>query len=301
MKGAIYEPRHLSTKLLGLDSESTVSYHTYMWVWSKLSGIKWADAWEERFFGNPNSVISEIKGGKSVRVEVYCENEQAALEIKEQFGGSVRALKNQNWVAMSAPKAEPLMIRDRLVISQVEVDPVNYPGRKVIVVPPEMAFGTGDHPTTSSCLRRLVDLSRNLKSGWSFLDLGTGSGVLAIAARLLGAGPIEAFDFDAKAVEVANLNATRNGVQDLSIFEADVFTWKSRKKFEVVAANLFSTVLIEALPLIRKWVKPAGRLILSGILHEQWTEVCAKAEECGFLFLDHKRKGKWVTASFDAP
>jgi len=272
-----------------------------MWVWSKLSGVKWADAWEERFYGNPNSVITEIKGGKSVRVEVYCETKKGACEIQEQFGGSIRKLVNKNWVAMSAPKAEPLMIRDRLVISQVEVDPTKYPGRSVIVVPPEMAFGTGDHPTTSSCLRRMVDHSKDLKAGWSFLDLGTGSGVLAIAARLLGAGPVEAFDYDPKAVEVANLNASRNGVGDLSIFEADVFTWKNRKKFEVIAANLFSTVLIEALPLIRKWVKPGGRLILSGILYEQWTEVGAKAEECQFIFLDHKRKGKWVTASYDAP
>jgi ribosomal protein L11 methyltransferase len=272
-----------------------------MWVWSKLSGVKWADAWEERFYGNSNSVITEIKGGKSVRVEVYCEHEKGALDIQEQFGGSIRKLKNQNWVAMSAPKAEPLMIRDRLVITQVELDPANYPGRHVILVPPEMAFGTGDHPTTSSCLRRLVDLSKDMKPAWSFLDLGTGSGVLAIASRLLGAGLIEAFDYDPKAVEVANLNASRNGAGDLSIFEADVFTWKNRKKFEVVAANLFSTVLIEALPLIRKWVKPTGRLILSGILYEQWPEVFAKAEECGFIFLEHQRKGKWVTASFDAP
>lgn len=272
-----------------------------MWVWSKLSAIKWADAWEERFYGNPNSVISEIKGGKSIRVEVYCESEGEANAIQEQFGGSVRELKNQNWVAMSAPKAEPLLIRDRLVISQVEVETEAFPGRDVIVIPPEMAFGTGDHPTTSSCLRRLVDHSRKIDKGWSFLDLGTGSGVLAIAAKLLGAGHIEAFDFDAKAVEVAALNAKRNGVEELLIFEADVFSWKNRKKFDVVAANLFSTVLIEALPLICKWTRSGGLLILSGVLYEQWDDVCKTAESCGFECLDHKRKGKWVTASFDVP
>lgn len=272
-----------------------------MWIWSKLSGLQWADAWEERFYGNPNSVITEIKGGKTVRVEVYCDHEADAEEIKKQFGGSVRELKSRNWVAMSAPKAEPLLIRDRLVISQVEVDRASYPGRDVIIVPPEMAFGTGDHPTTSSCLRRLVDGARELKEGWSFLDLGTGSGVLAIAARLLGAGEVQAFDFDGKAVEVAQRNAERNGVGDLKIFEEDVFIWKNRRKFQVVAANLFSTVLIEALPLIRKWVKPEGRLILSGILFEQWDEVRAMAEQCGFILKDHKRKGKWVTASFDTP
>lgn len=271
-----------------------------MWVWSKLSSVKWLDAWEERFYGNPNSVISEIKGGKSIRVEVYCEEEKGALEIKEQFGGSVRELKNCNWVAMSAPKTEPLMIRDRLVISQVEVKEGAFPGKGVIVVPPEMAFGTGDHPTTATCLRLLVDQAARLDPGWSFLDLGTGSGVLAMAGKLLGAGEVEAFDYDAKAVEVAALNIERNGIAGIKVFEEDVFRWENRKRFKVVAANLFSTVLVEALPLISKWIEREGLLILSGILSEQWPEVRDTAEKCGFSLILDKQIGKWVTASFHA-
>lgn len=272
-----------------------------MWVWSKLSAVKWEDAWEERFYGNPNSVISGIKGGKSIRVEVYCEKEGGALEIKEQFGGTVRELKTRNWVAMSAPKVEPLMIRDRLIISQVEVENGIYPDKKVIVVPPEMAFGTGDHPTTATCLRLLVDHSERVPSGWSFLDLGTGSGVLAIAGKLLGAGKVKAFDFDARAVEVAALNIERNQITGIEIFEADVFKWKNSQRFQVVAANLFSTVLVEALPLMTKWIESRGRLILSGILAEQWEEVLSKAKECRFQLVSDKKIGKWVTASFDAP
>ena len=277
-----------------------------MWVWSKLSAVKWTDAWEERFYGNPNSVISEIKGGKSIRVEVYCEGEEEALKIQKQFGGSVRELKKANWVAMSAPKAEAILIRDRFVISQLEDKneieelKTKHAGRDVIVIPAEMAFGTGDHPTTATCLRRLVDCSREQeKEGWSFLDLGTGSGVLAIAARLLGAGEVKAFDFDAKAVEVATLNIERNGVSDIAMFEEDVFSWKNRKKFRVIAANLFAAVLIEALPLMRKWIKEDGRLILSGILSDQWPDVEKTAGDCGFELLSHTEKGKWVTATFD--
>ncbi len=275
-----------------------------MWVWSKLSALKWMDAWEERFYGNTNSVISEIKGGKTIRVEVYCETEKDAQEIKKLFGGSVRELKSKNWASLGPANTDPIIIRDRLVISPLEDRAAlirEYPGREIIVIPAEMAFGTGDHPTTATCLRLLVDHAKDLKKGWSFLDLGTGSGVLAIAGKLLGAGEVKAFDYDPKAVEVAQLNASRNGVDELEIFEADVFEWKNRKKFEIVAANLFSTVLIEALPLIRKWIKPGGRLILSGILYEQWKDVSATAKECGFELLEHKKIGKWVTASFDAP
>lgn len=271
-----------------------------MWVWSKLSSVKWADAWDERFYGNPNSVITEIKGGKSVRVEVYCETEEGAAAIREQFGGSVRELKSQNWVAMSAPKEEPLMIRDRFVISQVQVAPERFPGKEVIIVPPEMAFGTGDHPTTATCLRFLVDLSHDLTPGWSFLDLGTGSGVLAMAGRLLGAGAITAFDFDAKAVEVAGRNFARNKITGVDLFEGDVFTWKNETRYQLVVANLFSTVLVAALPLMEHWVQREGVLILSGILADQWPEVKKAAVGSGFTCLEEKVIGKWVTACFRA-
>ncbi len=277
-----------------------------MWVWSKLSATKWADAWEERFYGNPNSVISEIKGGKSIRVEVYCETEKEVEEIQKQFGGSIRELKTQNWAKLTTPAVAPILIRDRLVITQLDSKKdrdelaKKYPGRHLISIPPEMAFGTGDHPTTSTCLRFLTDAAAENEPGWSCLDLGTGSGVLAIAAKLLEAGEVRAFDFDAKAVEVAQENTQRNGAEDVDVFEADVFTWKNKKKFDVLAANLFSTVLLEALPLMTKWIRPKGRLIISGILFEQWPAVLEKAEECGFIPLEHRKRGKWVSATFDA-
>ncbi len=276
-----------------------------MWVWSKLSGSQWTDAWEERFYGNPNSVISEIKGGKTVRVEVYCKGEKEAVAIQTQFGGSVRELKSQNWAKLSAPKAEPILIRDQLVITQLETKKElaelqkKYPDRHLISIPAEMAFGTGDHPTTSTCLRFLTDAAHEKKDDWSCLDLGTGSGVLAIAAKLLRAGEVRAFDYDPKAVEVALANTKRNKVSGIETFEADVFTWKNRKKFDVLTANLFSTVLVEALPLMAQWIKKDGRLIISGILFEQWPEVLAQAKKCNFLPLEHRKKGKWVTATFD--
>ncbi len=270
-----------------------------MWVWSKLSAIQWLDAWEERLYGNPNSVISEIKGGKSIRVEVYCEQEEEAGKIREQFGGSVRELKSRNWVAMSAPKSEPLLIRDRLVISQVPVKDGDHEGKDVLVVPPEMAFGTGDHATTSTCLRYLVDHAAELDERWSFLDIGTGSGVLAMAAKILGAGEVEGYDFDGKAVEVALRNLERNRIEGITFYEADVFEWDTDQEFEVVVANLFSSVLVEALPRISKWVSAGGRLILSGILKEQWEEVSVAAAGAGFEFLEQKKVGKWVSAMFD--
>ena len=90
-----------------------------MFVWSKLSSPKWRDAWEERFHGNgqTNAVISEIRGNKSIRVEVYVPRLEQAEAIREQFGGSIRQLKNENWAAKVPPSGKPMRIRDRLVIT----------------------------------------------------------------------------------------------------------------------------------------------------------------------------------------
>ena len=195
-----------------------------MWVWSKLAAVKWEDAWEERFYGNRNAVLTRLKGGRSVRLDVYCEEEGEAVDIAAQFGGSVKEVADRNWAAFSAVPGPPIKIRDSLLLT-TEVTPSRLrellllnEGRVVMSIPPEMAFGTGDHPTTAACLRFLADEARARKRGrWRMLDLGCGSGVLAIAANLLGAEECEALDFDRKAVEIARHNVERNGAQEVRV------------------------------------------------------------------------------------
>ena len=274
-----------------------------MWVWSKLSGVQWADAWEERFHGNANAVITFLKGGKSVRVDVYCGSKEEGEAIQMEFGGSVRHLKKENWAKPRHVNRAPLLIRDRLVITQDDREGARgklekkFPGRHVIVIPPEMAFGTGDHPTTATCLRFLTDEAKRRRGGeWRMLDLGCGSGVLVMAGRMLGAGESVALDYDPKAVEVTVGNLRRNGVEAVEALEADVLKWSTRRKYEVVAANLFAGVLREAFPRMARWVKRDGRLILSGILWDQWEATREVAEGVGFEVLEDRRKGKWVSA-----
>lgn len=273
-----------------------------MFVWTKLSAVKWMDAWEERFAGNPNLVIEIIKGGKSVRVQVFCESKKAADTIAKQFGGSVRHVGGEWAKPVDLPK--PLKVRDALLVtaeSRVkELTKIRKenPDRHVITIPPEMAFGTGDHATTSTCLRLLVDVAKAREgTNWSVGDLGTGSGVLAIAARKLGAGEIYACDFDPFAVAVAIRNTERNGTPDIAMAEQDILNWKPRKKgYDVVFANIFSTVLIQAWPTIAKSLAPKGDLIVSGILADQAWEVFKAAAASGLGFTKVIRKGKWVTA-----
>lgn len=277
-----------------------------MYHWSKLSSVKWIDAWEERFYGNDRSVISEIKGGKSVRVEVYCETEKEAQVIQKQFGGSVRELKTQNWVALSAVERPPLKIRDAILVCGARELSVadqlrsENPSKKVIQIPAEMAFGTGDHATTSTCLRFLVDISREQKAkggkSWEMLDLGCGTAVLAITARMLGAESCEAHDYDPQAVRVSKQNLKLNRVDEIVVAEQDVLDWKPKKKWAVVVANMFSTILQEAFPTIVKTIKKDGDLVVSGILADQWEVTKKWGEDAGLEFGDVVKKGKWVTA-----
>ena len=273
-----------------------------MYLWSKLSGAQWIDAWEERFSGNANFVMEYLKGGKSVRLQVYCATKREAEGIFGQFGGTVKKVKATDWQgATDLPK--PLKVRDVFLVT-AETDGRRlgelrreYPGRELIMIPPEMAFGTGDHATTSTCMRFLVDIAKERKNtSWAVADLGTGSGLLAIAAAKLGAGEVWGCDFDPLAVGVAKRNVERNGTLGVVMEDLDVLRWKPRKRgYDVVLANLFSTVLLEAWPVIARALGKDGDLVVSGILASQAWAVFEGAAKGGIGFSKVVKRGKWVT------
>ncbi len=277
-----------------------------MWCWSKLSSAQWEDAWSERLSGNPNAVITYIKGGKSIRIEVFCDSSDDAEFLKNYFGGSVREIKSQDWIAtQSNTKRPPIKVRDRLLVTENPDEAylkelrAQYPERRIIVIPAEMAFGTGDHATTSTCLRLIADYAKTRKNTpWHMLDLGCGTGILALAGRMLGAESATGMDFDPIAVSVSHANAKRNGHPEINFFQSDVFEWEPEqgRTWELVVANLFSTILQKAFPRIVRTMAPGGRLIISGILATQWEETRAAAEKSGLAFLQIVKKGKWVTA-----
>lgn len=290
--------------------------------------------------GNPNAVMTYIKGGKTIRVEVFCETEEEARGYLNYFGGSVREVKSEDWVSKQADtRRPPIKIRDRLIITDrsdendLEKLRKAYPHRGIITIPAEMAFGTGDHATTSTCLRLLCDYvegrsakacdreAKEAKGGkeakesngdkekkeskgtesrpWSLLDIGCGSGILAIGASLLGAESCKGFDFDDVAVRVAQKNVLLNKTQNVELFEADVFSWKpegTQQTWDLVVANLFSTILQRAFPIIRTYISPEGNLIVSGILATQWEETKFAGEQAGLKFLRVIKRGKWVSA-----
>jgi len=274
-----------------------------MFVWSKLSDAKWIDVWEERFAGNPNLVIEYLKSGRSIRLKLFCQSRKEVDAVAEQWGGSIRKIAGAEWKTPPASPA-PIKVRNAFLLTQ-ESKPTalkalakQHPNRKLITIPPEMAFGTGDHATTSTCLRLLVDIARKRNhTNWSLADLGTGTGVLAIAGHILGAQDIYACDFDPFSIAATQRNAERNHTTGITIREQDVLKWKPRKKgYDVVVANIFSTVLIEAWPVIARALAPGGDLIVSGILASQAWDCFTAAAQHGLGFPKVIKKGKWVTA-----
>ena len=174
-------------------------------------------------------------------------------------------------------------VSDRIVVHPVWEPLELEPGDIVIDIDPGMSFGTGLHPTTRSCLRLLDEAAAAAGGLGSVLDLGCGSGILAIAAAKLGAPSVAALDFDADAVGVARENLAANGIPAsvATVARGDVLS-DPLPSASVVVANILASVLIDAAPRIAASVEPGGALILSGILETQFEEVEKAYRACGF-------------------
>lgn len=198
--------------------------------------------------------------------------------------------------------------RPRLFVGRVLVRPSwsrrrPRPGQVEVVLDPGLSFGTGHHPTTAFCLEQLIRaVDRSGGKRLSFLDVGTGSGLLAIAAVRLGCGPVEAFDFDPEAVRVAAANARANGVE-LRLRRADArrLSVRPRRRFDLVAANLQADLLLEIPGRLKAQVKPGGRLMVAGILREEFPGIQAAYEAGGWRLVGRRSEKEWTSGVFESP
>jgi ribosomal protein L11 methyltransferase len=154
-----------------------------------------------------------------------------------------------------------------------------------------MAFGTGLHPTTRLCLRLL---EREPLDGRRLLDLGCGSGILAIAAAKLGAASVLALDTDPVAVEVAAENVARNGVAAQVQALAGSLPDDAPPPFDLIVANIIADVLIDLAPALAAALAPGGRLITSGIIESREDEVALALAAAGLHLHSRLREGEWV-------
>jgi ribosomal protein L11 methyltransferase len=223
-------------------------------------------------------------------------------------------VKREDWAESWKKHFHPIEIGDALLVKPSWIKKRPRKNQAVVILDPGLSFGTGQHPTTSFCLGEIVRVGKIENTARedarptgasfaakSFLDIGTGSGILAIAAAKLGCKPVHAFDFDPESVRVAKANARVNEVSPkIKIFRGDVtkLNTKLKKQFDLVCANLISNLLIGERKKIVAQVKRDGTLVLAGILAAEFFEVQKAFETCGLKLVASKTENEWRSGSF---
>ncbi|MCP3873724.1 MAG: 50S ribosomal protein L11 methyltransferase [Desulfobacteraceae bacterium] len=184
-------------------------------------------------------------------------------------------------------------ITDKITIKPAWKGHVARPDEIVIHLDPGMAFGTGTHPTTAMCIKLI---ERHLRPGSTFLDIGTGSGILMIAAAKLGAGYLLGIDNDEVAIKVSQKNLLKNDIDtdrvDLKCATLDL---TDSKPFNFIAANIIAQVIVNILPLISARAEIDTIIVLSGIIKERLNDVVSALKANNLLIIDKEYQDEWVT------
>ena len=263
-----------------------------MYLWQKAAQPHWLKAREKILqarFGSALSIISRPER-KRVQIEVACTSRSESRKVVQEFGGRAKRL-GRDWLKRVSreEKLKPLRIGKRLVVipfpSKREAD--NFPYS--LIVPAGAAFGTGEHATTAMSLRLLEEVTRRREPQF-VVDLGTGSGILALAASCFGAKRVVAIDIDPTAIATAEANARLNKIENVDFQLADVRSWNSARRIDIATANLFSELLIHILPKLKR----SSCLILSGVLQTQEKEFVRALRRHKIELVEVRRRGKWI-------
>lgn len=264
-----------------------------MYLWRKRADPGWVRSRIDELLGRFGSAlaITERPGKLRTLVEISCATRNGVINLQREFGGTIEKLRT-DWLKQFAKQssAKPLKIGARLTVIRTR----KLQSGKSIVIPAEAAFGTGEHATTAMCLRLLEQRTRGWKAGWTMLDAGTGSGILGIAGFRFGAKRIVAIENDPIACSIAQRNARSNAVRGIEFRPGDVLKQKLAGKFDIITGNLFSEILVKALPIWWRHLAKNGSLILSGILRSQEATLIKALRQNGFAPEKLKRRGKWV-------
>jgi ribosomal protein L11 methyltransferase len=227
-------------------------------------------------------------------VQALLANVQDELQL-DGLKYQVEQIEEQDWVRATQAQFDPIRVTDDLWIVPSWHEAPNAAAIN-IVLDPGLAFGTGSHPTTHLCLSWLAQLSKPLLAQANVLDYGCGSGILAIAAKKLGAKTATGVDIDPQAVIASRDNAANNKVDAIFYDPADYL----HEPFDIVVANILSSALMVLAPVIAKSCKNGGKVALSGILdsqqemllahYSQWFEMDAPIQQDGWVLLTGTRK-----------
>ena len=240
------------------------------------------------------------KKGAALVVAYFASRPQGAKAwkaVQRDFSkakGELEKVEDRDWSTEWRSRIRPVQV-GRLWVGPPWEKAKAPKGKTHLIIEPKMAFGTGDHPTTSLCLAAVDEFMKaNPKA--SVLDVGTGSGVLAFAAKKLGAGKVVGTDNDPLSIELAEENAQVNRIEGVALSTRTLDQVKGT--FDLVLANILANTLVMLAPLIAPKVKK--HLVLAGVLVPQREEVEAAFVAQGLKRAGHVIQGEWIRLDFDA-
>ena len=236
-----------------------------------------------------------------VAIHLYLSPEQNLAEVVDllhqrllaaEVAGTVevQGIEEADWENGWKAFYHAMTLGNRLAICP-SWETIDEPGRAVLRLDPGMAFGTGTHETTALCLVALDELVRG---GERLLDIGTGSGILAIAALLLGAAKAEGVDIDPMCVRTAGENAALNGVSGRFHVEIGDLSDKASGQYDLITANIVANAIKQLAPQIPALLAPGGTFIASGIIDEREEEVAQAIRAAGLAVREIRRDNGWV-------
>ncbi len=260
-------------------------------------GLEPEEDWAEDAIGRPTTHAVTGYFYKDGQADGRCKTlEEKLTQLKEKlvffYRISYKELDEQDWAHAWKAYFWPQKIGRNMVVKPTWRDYRAAADDIVIELDPGMAFGTGTHPTTALCITMI---EKYLRSGDSFLDVGTGSGILMIAAAKLGAGRLCGIDKDEVAIEVAAQNLELNNVNpQMFRLTTGNLVAEINESFSFVAANIFTHVILELLQDVSRVLTDEGVLVCSGIIAENKQSVISAIENLGFEILETAAKDEWV-------
>lgn len=235
----------------------------------------------------PGPGISDLISQLSHELNRLHENdpEYGSLELQN------KSVDDEDWSEVWKKYYKPFYIGKHLVIKPTWESYSPAPGDQVIEMDPGMAFGSGTHETTAMCASLLEEL---IQGGESVIDVGTGSGILAVAAALCGAGCVLAVDIDPDAVRVADENVMHNHVENIVTVQQGDLLQNTDAVCDVCVANIISDIIIGFCAPLMKHIRPGGFLICSGVVKQREEEVQEALLKAGYEINRVEHRGEWV-------
>lgn len=197
----------------------------------------------------------------------------------------------EDWAHNWKKYYKPIKVSDRIVIKPTWEEYTGKPDEHILELDPGMAFGTGTHETTMLCIRAI---DKYTKPGMSVVDIGCGTGVLAIAALLLGADKATAIDLDSNAAKIAGENAQLNKVADkMEVIHGNLLD-KIHSKYDIVVANIIADIVINLSEFIKDFMNPESVFIASGIILDRLEDVTTAIEAAGLKIIHKETMGEWA-------